>query len=82
MQHPHPLKTARLVRGLGIRDVATKAGVSIETVRAWENGICAPTSDQLKFLCELYDWPCVIFDKPLTSLPAGWQASSGQGDHQ
>lgn len=48
------LKAARVNAGYLQREVAHEIGVSIETIKNWENNKTSPTADRLQDLCDLY----------------------------
>lgn len=49
------LKAERARRGLKVKDVAKRIGVSDNTISAWENGVSTPTAHHLMKLSELFN---------------------------
>ena len=48
------LRSARINVGLSREFVAKSVGVSLSTIKNWENGITFPTQPQIEKLCALY----------------------------
>ena len=57
------LRAARVNAKLTQKDVADSLGVSVSTVKNWENGITFPKQPQIEQLCNLYTiaYDCINF---------------------
>lgn len=53
------LKAARVNAGFTQAMVAEKIGVSVSSIKNWENGVSFPTQPSIEALCELYG---VVYD--------------------
>lgn len=51
------LRSARTNVGMSRDGVAKEVGVSLSTIKNWENGITFPTQPQIEKLCALYGVP-------------------------
>lgn len=47
------LKQARIEAGFKLRGIAREVGVSYEAIRQYENGICDPSVDTLRKICQV-----------------------------
>lgn len=48
------LRAARVNAGLSREKAAYKIGVSMSTIKNWENGTSSPTVDKLPLICNAY----------------------------
>jgi len=51
------LKGARVNAGMSREFVAKEVGVSISTIKSWENGVTFPNQPQIDKLCKLFNVP-------------------------
>ena len=51
------LRSARTNVGMSREGVAKAVGVSLSTIKNWENGITFPTQPQIEKLCGIYGVP-------------------------
>lgn len=61
---PDVLRWARESVGVTLSDAATRAGVPVERVQAWESGEAEPTVAKLRALAKLYQRPLSVFFLP------------------
>lgn len=48
------MRAARVNAGLSRDEAAIKIGVSVSTIKNWENGTSSPTVDKVPSICETY----------------------------
>lgn len=82
---PEVLRWARESVGVTLSDAATRAGVSVERLEAWESGEAEPTVAKLRALAKLYQRPLSVFflPKPPTTFDAmrDFRRLPGSADH-
>ena len=69
--NPSKLKTARVARGLTIKALAEKAGISRQMVSNYELGKTTPSANSLLALVEVLDFPSNFFTKDTRAIYEG-----------
>lgn len=69
--NPNQLKKARLMRGLSMSELATKASLSRESISKYEQGVTKPRGDSILKLANALQFPTIFFGKSDTTIPMG-----------